>query len=130
MSVRAARWLLFGVFALTVPAPLLGPFDAFAPAVRYLLLASVTGAIAVVEGAAGPVPGILALFALHALVYLVLAWLGAWLVARLTRRFSPAARRAAVFAISGALLLAALVFDLYRTPFGPRPTSNLLGVLS
>ena len=130
MTVRTARWLLFGVFVLTVPVPLLGPFAAFAPTVRYVMLAAATGAVAATEGAAGPVPGILALFVVHAAVYLALAWLAAWVAARLSARLSPAARRISVVALCAALLLGSLALDVYLTPFGPTPTTNLLGVLS
>jgi hypothetical protein len=130
VTVRTARWLLFALFALTVPVPLLGPFGAFAPTVRYVMLAAATGAVAATEGAAGPVLGILALFAIHAAVYLVLAWVAAWIVARLGATLSPAARRIAVYALCAVLLLGSLVLDVYLTPFGPTPRANLLGVLS
>jgi hypothetical protein len=130
LSIRLARWLLFAVFALTVPAPLLGPYAAFAPAARYVILATATGVLAASEGAGGPVPLILALFVGHALVYLALAWLAAWLLSRLLGRLSAPIRSRVVFALCGGLLLISLAFDLYRTPFGTRPSANLFGVLS
>ena len=70
MSVRKARWVLFLVFVLTIPLPLLGPLSVFAPTARYVVLASVTAAVALAEGASGPVPMIFLLFALHAVIYL------------------------------------------------------------
>jgi hypothetical protein len=130
VSVRAARRLLFVVFALTVPVPLLGPFEAFAPPVRYVVLAAATAAFVVTEGAAGPVPGILALFVIHAVAYLALAWLAAWAAARLLAGRSPRTRRIAVWTLCAALLLGALAVDAYRMPFGRSPRSNLLGLLS
>jgi hypothetical protein len=130
LSVRSARRLLFVVIALTVPVPMLGPFDALAPPLRYLILFSASGAVAAAEGAAGPIPAILALFGGHALVALGLAWLAAWVAARLLTPLSPQTRRRAVLSVCGAMILAALVFELYRTPFGRAPTANLLGVLS
>lgn len=130
MSVRRAGWVLFGVFALVAPLPMLGPFDAFMPAARYLLLALAAAAVALAEGAAGPVPGILALFAGHALVGLLLAGGLGWIAARLTRPLSAGARRLVVLGVCGALLAGAVAFEVYRTPFGRTPTANLLGVLS
>ena len=53
MSVRASRWWLFGIFVLTLPLPLLGPFAAYVPPVRLLILSFATASVAVVEGAAG-----------------------------------------------------------------------------
>jgi len=130
MSVRTTRWLLFLVFAITVPLPLLGPLYAFAPAARYGILASVTAAVAITEGASGPVPLIFLLFALHAVIYLVLEWLFAWLMARGLSRLSSTSQRALVFAICGVLLVGSVALDLYRTPFGTLPRSNLLGLFS
>ena len=130
MSVRAARWFLFLGVVLTVPVPMLGPFDALVPPVRYLILFAAGSAVAAVEGAAGPVPMILLLFAAHALATLLLAWLTAWMAARLLSALSPAARRNAVLATCTTMLFVALAADLYRTPFGRGHLSNLLGVLS
>lgn len=130
MSVRSARWLLFLAIGLTAPLPMLGPFDAWVPAARYLLLTLATASVAVTEGAAGPVPGILALFGAHALIALLLAGLLGWAVARLTRPLSSGARRIVVLGICGALLFGAIAFEIYRTPFGRAPTANLLEVLS
>jgi hypothetical protein len=130
MSVRAAgRWLWLG-FALMLPFPALGPFGGFVPAVRHLILFAVTGAVAVTEGAGGPVPGILLLFAVHAIVTLALAWGLAWAVSRLLAALSSSARRKVVWLALAAMLVSALVFEPYHTSFGRTPTSNLLGVLS
>ena len=130
MSVRTARWLLFLVFALTIPLPLLGPLFAFAPAARYAVLASVTAAVALADGASGPVPLIFLLFALHAVIYLALEWLFAWWMARGLSRLSPTSQRTLVFVICGVLLIGSISLNLYRTPFGTRPSSNLLGLFS
>ncbi len=130
MTIRTACWLLFIVFALTIPLPLLGPLPAMAPAARYLILASVTTSVALVEGASGPVPLILLLFAVHAFVYLALEWLLAWIIARALSNLSPGIRSKLVIATCGALLIVSIAFDLYRTPFGTIPRSNLLGLLS
>jgi len=128
MSVRRAAWLLFAAFALTLPFPAVGPFGGFVPAVHHVVLLAATLAVAVAEGAAGPVPRILALFAVHAAVTLALTGLAAWLCARLLASRSPATRRTVVWAVCAALLAVSLAFELYETPFGRAPTANLLGV--
>ncbi len=130
MSVRSARRLLCLAIVLVIPVPMLGPFDALVPPVRYLILSGAGIAVAAVEGASGPVPLILLLFGVHAVVYLSLAWLAAWVAARLLAALSPRARRNAVLATCAAMLFVALAARLYRTPFGRTHMSNLLGVLS
>ncbi|MAI80652.1 MAG: hypothetical protein CL917_17055 [Deltaproteobacteria bacterium] len=130
MNPRTACWLIFITLALTVPLPLLGPFPVLAPAVRYLLLATVTSSVALVEGASGPVPLILLLFAVHALVYLVLEWLVAALLARSLSRLTRPSRRLIVLTTCGFLFLMAITFNLYHMPFGTNPKANLFGLLS
>lgn len=130
MSVRAARWLLFLLMALTLPLPLLGPMAAFAPTVRYALLAAATGAIALTEGAAGPVLGLLGLFLVHVVVGLGLCWLIGWLGSITLRRLSDRLRGALVIVLAVSVLGVALSIDLYETPFGRAPTGTLIGVLS
>ncbi len=130
MTVRRARWLLFVAFACTVPFPILGPFGGSVPAVRHVILLAATGAVALAEGAAGPVPGLLILFALHAAVTLALCGAAAWLGALLSAALSPAARRTAVLTVVAVLVATALLFPLYETPFGRAPTATLVGVLS
>jgi len=130
VSVRQARWLLFFALALTLPTPMLVAFDALVPPIRYVILAGAALSVALAEGAAGPVPGIILLLVAHAAVYLLLAWLGAWLAAHLLRPFSPRARGRTAFGVVVLLLFLSLAFALYRTPFGHARTANLLGVLS
>ena len=130
MSVRASRWWLFLAIVLTVPLPMLGPYDAFVPPVRHLILSSATASFMVVEGAAGPVPAIFLLFAIHALVYLALAWGVAWVLSRFLGSLSPRARGTLVLAVCAGLFFLAVAFDLYATPFGRAPTGNLWSVLS
>ena len=130
MSVRAARWWLFFLFALALPLPMLGPYEAFVPLVRFLILAGATASVAAVEGAAGPVPGIFLLFAVHALVYGVGLWLLAWVSSRLLGFASPGARRTVVLLAWVVLLFIAIFFDIYATPFGRAQGGNLWSVLS
>jgi hypothetical protein len=130
MSIRAARWLLFGVFVLTVPVPLIVGFDAFVPPIRYLILFAAASAIAIAEGAEGPVPSIMALLGGYALVTFLFAGLVAWVLGRLSKPLSPELRRGFVFGLCGALLLVSILFEIYRTPFAHSTTANLFGVLS
>jgi hypothetical protein len=128
VSARTVGWLLFAVFAFAVPFPAVGPFGGLAPAAHYAALFAATAAIGAVEGTAGPVLQILALFTVNALVTLALCGLAAWLLARLLAPLPPRARAAVAGVICAALLAAALAFPLYETPFGRAPTANLFGV--
>jgi hypothetical protein len=130
VSVRATRWAWFLGLWLMLPWPMALLAHASVPAARYALLTLVCLAMAALEGAGGPVPWIVALFAAHALVYTGLAWAIAWAAGRALSPLGPARRRLVTL---GALALAfalTLGFDVYRTPFGSAPFSNLLGVLS
>lgn len=130
MTPRAARrWLWLG-FALMLPFPVLGPFGGFVPAARHAILFAATGAIAATEGAAGPVQGILLLFAVHLLATLLLTWLLAFLASRALATLSDSVRRNLVYGVLAVMLVCALAFAPYETPFGRAPTANLLGVLS
>jgi hypothetical protein len=129
LSTRSTRWLLFAVLIVALPLPAVGPFGGFAPALHHVALFAATAAVAVVEGAAGPVSRILVLFGVHALVTVALCAIAAWLGARGLASRSPRARAAVALALCGALLAATLAFPLYDTPFGREPTANLLGVL-
>ena len=128
MSARSTGWLLFAAFAFTVPFPAVGPFGGSAPAVHHAALFAATGAVAVVEGTAGPVLQILVLFAVHALATLALCGLAAWLVARLLAPLPPRTRAVVAGVMCAVLLAAAIAFPLYETPFGRAPTANLFGV--
>jgi hypothetical protein len=130
VSIRTSRWLLFLALASTVPVPMWGQFGAFVPAVRYAILFAAAAAVAWAEGAAGPVPWILLLFGLHALAAAGLAGLAAWIGGRALAPLAPRTRGWAVGSACAALLLLALSVELYRTPFGRAPVSNLLGILS
>jgi hypothetical protein len=130
MTPRAARrWLWLG-FVLMLPFPMLGPFGGFLPAARYAILFAATAAIAVVEGAAGPVQGILMVFGVHLLATLALTWLLAWIASRALAPLSDARRRNVVCGVVAVMLVYALAFEPYQTPFGRAATAGLLGILS
>ncbi len=117
------------MFVVALPFPTVGPFGGFVPALHHAVLLAAAGAVAIVEGAAGPVPMILALFAVHVLATALLCALAAWLGARLLAPLSPRVRATVAIALCAALLAASLAFELYETPFGRTPTASLLGVL-
>ena len=130
MSPRATRWLLFGVLALALPFPMLGPFAAVVPPVRYAILLGAAGAVAVAEGAAGPVPQILGLLALNLAASLAAAWILAWAAAiALGALRPPALRSRVILAAALAVLALASIFPIYATVFGRAPRAGLLGVL-
>lgn len=130
MSARAIFWLVFGALALALPFPMLGPFGSLVPPVRYAILLGAASAVALAEGAAGPVPLILALLAANLVVSLGAAGVAAWIVSRaLGALRSPALRSGlAVGAVLVGLALAASL-PVYETDFGRAPTASLLGVL-
>ena len=129
MSARSTGWLLFAAFCLALPLPAIGPFGGFVPALHHVALFAATAAVALVEGAAGPVIQILLLFTVNAVVTLALCGIAAWLGTRLFAPFPPRARAAIAIGLCAALLTATLAFPLYDTPFGREPRANLLGVL-
>ena len=56
MSRRAQKWTLGLAFFALVPVPFVMAATGFAPPLRVLFLASLLGAVAVVDGAEGPMP--------------------------------------------------------------------------
>lgn len=129
MTVRRARWLVFGALVLALPVPMLGPFDALVPPVRYAILLGAGSAVALAEGAAGPVPGILALLAFNLAVALAGAALLAWLAGLALAGLAPRLRAGIALAAVVAMLLAATASEPYETGFGRAPRANLPGVL-
>jgi hypothetical protein len=131
VSIRTARALLAILLFLVVPLPMVVLGDGWVPGVRYLLLGGVVGAVMLAGGGAGPVPLILFFFVLHALAAAGLALLAAHVFTRAVLRYLP---RPAVAAVTLGLIIVALgvsiAFDVYETPFGRTPRSNLMGILS
>ena len=130
MTRWAAHWVGFiGLFA-AAPVPMLFFERALVPAARYALLACVSLAVIVQEGAAGATVGIAALFAAHALGYGLLCWVIAGLLARVATAL-PRPRGAVLLWVALALGVAvALRFEIYRTPFGRAPWGTLWDALS
>lgn len=129
MSPRATRWLLFGALVVALPLPLLGPFGGTVPPLRSAILFGATALVALTEGAAGPVLGILGLFAVNVALGLALAGGLAWGATRLLAGLGDGARGAVVLGAVAVLLVAASSFEIYETSFGRFPRVSLLGIL-
>jgi len=130
MKHRTLRRLWFLGLWLLLPWPLSIIGDAFVPSARYALLAAAAASFALVEGAAGPVASIVALFVGVAAFTTLACWVIAWLMARLLVRLPMAQASAITWASLGTGLFVALFFEPYRTPFGRALTGGLLRVLS
>ena len=128
MSVRACYWTLWLLLGFVLPLPLLGPFDALVPVARFIMLFGFSAAVAIAEGAAGPVPLILLLFAAHALSGLALCALIAWGGARGLSGLTSSGRRALVAVVVLGAVGFVTAFDFYRTPFGRTPSANFWGL--
>ncbi len=130
MPKRSLRRSLFLALFLLAPLPMVGIDVAIVPAARYCLLTGVCLSVAFLEGGAGPVGAIAALFAANAILYTLLLWGIAWGASRLLAHLPAAATRNALLGTIAIAILLALLFDLYTTPYGTAPHTNLIGVLS
>jgi hypothetical protein len=130
LNARTLRRLWFLGLWLLVPWPLLVYSEAFVPAARYMLLGGVAATVALAEGASGPVGLIVLLLLGYGVVTSVLCWVIAWLVTRVLTRLPPNIARVITLGCLGGGLLAGLLFEPYRTPFGRALTGGLLQVLS
>lgn len=130
MKARAIFWLVFGALVLALPFPMLGPFESLVPPVRYAILLGAASAVALAEGAAGPVPGILMLLGVNLAVSLAAAGAAAWIASRALGALpSPALRAGLAWGAVGLGLALAASLPVYATGFGRSPTASLLGVL-
>jgi len=128
MTVRTARWLLFGALAAALPLPYLLAEPELAPLLRLAFLTAVMLALLAADGLGGTTPLFAALLLPQLLVGAALLWLLAGLAARALGRARPRGRAAAV-ALAGAALLALSLAGVYRTPHSSRgPTATLLGL--
>jgi hypothetical protein len=130
LSVRALRRLWLGGLWLLLPWPIVVMNDAWVPAVRYLILGCVAAAVAVTEGAAGPVGPLVFFFLGWALLTTLGCWGLAWIVARGLGHLPPAVASAVSWLCLGVGLLVALFASPYVTPFGRARIGGLLQVLS
>jgi hypothetical protein len=129
MSTRAARWLLFAAFGLTLPLPFFMAALEIAPLARCLFLAALMGAVVAADGTGGTAPLFAAFLLAQGLAYAGALWGAAWLAARGLARAGARARGAWVGAVVAALLGLSL-FEIYRTPHSSSgATASLLGIL-
>ncbi len=104
-------------------------FGGRVPTANLYLMAAVSAAVWVREGAAGPVRTVTLLLAAHAVVYTLALWGVAWGVDRLLARLSPRGRVVSVLVPVAIATVVALTTAIYVTPFGRTPHSTLLGAL-
>jgi hypothetical protein len=129
MSVRVARWILWGTFVLLVPLPFFLVETGVVPAARILMLGAVVAALVATEGAQGVAGVLTAVLLLQAGVYVALLWWVAHRVSRLLARAWPRRVAAATTALVIVSLLVASSFEIYHTPFRTRSLrANLLQV--
>lgn len=130
MRDHSIRRIWFAGLWLLLPWPLMVFADAFVPAVRYAVLMTVVGTVAVAEGASGPGGLMFGLFAVMAVLTTLGCWLLAWAIEKALSGFSPATRRTITWLCLALALLVSLWFDPYHTPFGRAPEGGLLEILS
>jgi hypothetical protein len=127
--MKLRRCVLFlGLFFL-LPVPIV-VFGGRVPLARVAELAALCILVAAREGTGGPVKSMIFLFASEALAGAALCWLAAWLVERRLRFFPGRSVDLALFAVVVVAVVAALLFEVYVTPFGQAPQGNLWDALT
>ncbi len=130
LSTKARRRLLFWGFFFLLPWPIAFVGSGLVPAVRYVILAGVASAVAIAEGAAGPVSLVVALLVGWSLA----TTLGCWLLARISAWILDGMPPRLADLLCGAGLLiavgVALIAAPYHTPFGRSARGGLLEILS
>ncbi len=114
MSRRAARRLLWVAAALLLPLPYLVTAEGAVPIVRFVMLGSITAAYSALVDGSGVAWVFTALMLGHALVYALVLWAAAALVARVV---PTRVRGVLVAALVGAGVAGAFAFEPYHTPF-------------
>jgi len=130
MGVRAIRRLWFLGAWLLLPWPMVIFGDIWVPAVRYAILAGVACAVALAEGAGGPVLALVFLFSAWAAVTTLGSWLFAWAVSKLLGLLPGRMAGVVTLAILLVGLVVTLVLTPYETRFGTARTGGLLDILS
>lgn len=123
------RLLLWAVFVVAVPVPLLIPVQGEVPAARILMLAAIGLLQMLTETTRGAVVQLTLLFLGQALLATAALWVVAYVVSRLVQSLAPAAQAVVAVAIVVALLATALTREIYRDPFrAATPRANLIDV--
>lgn len=126
MTRRTARRLLLAAALLTLPVPFyLGEVE-LSPVVRLAFLSSLLSSVALAEGGS-TLRLLAALGVVQTLLYALLLWAFAALLAWLLGVLRPAALRGALVASLAIALLAMSLLPIYQTPLSStRPRSNLV----
>jgi hypothetical protein len=114
---RITRRLLWAVFVIAVPMPLLSPVRGEMPAARMVMLATISAVEMLFETYRGAVVQLTLLLLVQGLLACAALWAAAWAVSSLLRILPALPRRAAVLAIVVALLATASAVEIYRDPF-------------
>lgn len=130
MSRRGLRWVWFLGLVLLAPWPLSAIGDAYVPAIRYLMLGAAGLAVALTEGAQGPVPMIIGLFVVAGLGYTALCLALAGLIVRALERLGTRPALGVTLLALVAALAVGLIGTPYLTPFGHAPRGGLIEILS
>jgi hypothetical protein len=130
VNTQGIRRLWFAGFFFLLPWSMVIYSGPWVPAVRFVILGGVASLVAVAEGAAGPVGGMVFLFLAHAVVTTIFCWVLAWIVARLLSRLPERLALRITFACLATGLAVSLLLDPYRTPFGRAARGGLLEILS
>lgn len=129
MSPRALRRLLWIAAVFAVPLPILALGPGLVPAAHQLELGLLALAFGAVESAQGVTLALAAAFLVPGLVYAVLLWLAAWLLARALAKLPSTTRTRAALLLVMLGVAFALAEPIYVTPFSSRSArSSLLGV--
>ena len=129
VSRATSRRLLWLVALFTVPVPyFLGGFEV-APVARLLFLTAIILAVVATEGVAGFHGSFVLLGSVQSLLWLLILYGGAALLAFSLHRFAREAARAPALALLAAALLLASLFEIYQTPISSRSSqTNLAGL--
>ena len=129
MSPRAQKWTLWLAFFGLVPVPFMLAATGFAPPLRILFLASVTGAVAIADGAEGPMRIFLGVLFGQVIIWTTLSYFAARLVLKIFTRLAPARFVTPLVAVTVLSLLCMSSFDVYYTPHSSSgPYANLAGL--
>lgn len=129
MRARSLRRALYPALLLALPVPYYIGTVEVAPAARLLFLAGLALWVAAQDGVANYQTTLTQLAAGQALLWLLLLYGGAALLAALVARLVPERARLPLFALAVLGLALAGLFPIYRTDLSSRGTpSTLLGL--
>ena len=129
MSRRSLKWTLWLAFTLLVPVPFIMIVTGFAPPVRVWFLTWVLGAIAIADGAQGPMAILLGVLVVEGLFFAGLAYFAAGLALSGFARWLPARFVAPLGAVTVTSLLCMSFFEIYHLPHSSKAMyTNVTGL--